>query len=133
MAKTPQDVADLLDIPVDPFKAKLPEGGYATALTDHWGDISVGTLDPEDWNTPASATTPDEGATKQMRADIRAAYEKIKGLAKRYHERVNITQISDLRLDGKQSVYAVFDAVFRGKMEDYMTQLESSPVHTLSE
>ena len=66
MAKSPRDVADLLDILVDPLKANIPEGGYATALTDHWGDISIGTLDPEDWNFPASITTPDERATKQM-------------------------------------------------------------------
>lgn len=49
MTKSVQDLADLLDVLVDPSQTTVPDGGYRSAVTGSWGDIRIGVLEPEKW------------------------------------------------------------------------------------
>lgn len=66
IGKTVKDVADLLTILVDHSKTDVLLGGYASAMTSDWGDIKVGTLDPEKWRISESFVKPVASATEQM-------------------------------------------------------------------
>ena len=66
MTKSALDLADLLDVIVDPTKTRIPDRGYASALSGSWAELKVGVLDPVDWDTSGSWTEPDPGVTKQM-------------------------------------------------------------------
>lgn len=47
MTKSVLDLASLLDILVDPSKTTTPEGGYKSAITSSWDNLSVGVLELE--------------------------------------------------------------------------------------
>lgn len=66
MAKTSLDVANLLDVLVDPSKTTVPEGGYKSALTGTWGDIRVGYVDSEEWVFPHRIVKYVKEASDQM-------------------------------------------------------------------
>lgn len=66
MTKSVLDLANLMDILVDPTKTCIPQGGYKTALTATWADLKIGVLNLADWGTSDSGTEPNPGATKQM-------------------------------------------------------------------
>ena len=66
MTKSALDLADLLDIFVDPTKTRIPDRGYSSALSGSWAELKVGVLDPVDWDTLDQWTEPDPGVTKQM-------------------------------------------------------------------
>lgn len=64
MTKTPYDLALLLDVLVQ----EQPQGqkSYTSALTRSWSDISVATLDPEEWAFPPEWLKPVQEATAQI-------------------------------------------------------------------
>ena len=66
MTKSALDLADLVDIVVDPAKTRIPDRGYSSALSGSWAELKVGVLDPVDWDTSDLWTEPDSGVTKQM-------------------------------------------------------------------
>ena len=66
MTKNVIDLANLLDLLVDPAKSKIPDGGYRSVLSDSWKDLRVGAVDSNAWELSPSLTKPDPGATKQM-------------------------------------------------------------------
>jgi amidase len=66
MTKSTRDLADLLDILVDPSKTKVPDGGYASAVTGKWGSISIGIVNPEDWLHGEQTVKPVRSATEQL-------------------------------------------------------------------
>ena len=66
MTKSALDVADLLDVIVDPTKTRIPDRGYASVLSSSWADLKVGVLDPAGWNTSDSWTEPDPDVRKQI-------------------------------------------------------------------
>jgi hypothetical protein len=84
MAKSPYDVAMLLDYLVSPETRDTRES-YTTAVTESWEGIGIAMLDPEKWKFPAQFIRPVEEATLQIvqlspihlySADISARTEK---------------------------------------------------------
>ena len=65
MAKTPYDMAILLDAIVEP-DAKQNPASYTRALTGSWSNICVATLDPEWGKFPDGVVRPVPEATEQM-------------------------------------------------------------------
>jgi amidase len=65
MAKTPYDVAMLLDYLVSPETRDTQES-YTTAVTASWEGIGIATLDPEKWKFPPQFIRPVEEATLQI-------------------------------------------------------------------
>lgn len=49
MTKSVEDLANLMDLLVDPSKTIVPAGGYISAVTASWEGLKIGTLDPEVW------------------------------------------------------------------------------------
>ena len=66
MTKSVLDLANLMDVIVDPTKTSIPQGGFASAMTDTWADLKVGVLDPAEWKYPEFVTKPYDGTTKQI-------------------------------------------------------------------
>ena len=66
MTKSVLDLADLLDVFVDPSKTNVPQGGYRSAVTGSWGDIKIGVLEPEKWLFPETIVKFERQATDQM-------------------------------------------------------------------
>ena len=70
MARSPRDVAYMLDAMVDPLKTRVPKGGYSTFLQGHWKGIRVGALNVEPWLLSSFVVKPVESATRQMVSSI---------------------------------------------------------------
>ena len=66
IGNTPKDVANLLNVLVDHSKIEAPNNDYSSSMIGGWGDISVGTLDPESWKFPESLCKVVPEADKQM-------------------------------------------------------------------
>ncbi|KAK3186367.1 hypothetical protein K4F52_004905 [Lecanicillium sp. MT-2017a] len=101
MAKSVLDLANLMDILVDPAKTSIANGGFKSVLTDSWADLKVGVLDPEKWGVSDSWTKPDAGATKQMSEEFEAAYARIQSQAKSFHKFVPLILPNALHMDGE--------------------------------
>lgn len=66
MAKSALDLANLLQILVDPSKTTIPEGGYRSVATGSWGNIRIGILEPEKWLFDTKLVKYEKQATDQM-------------------------------------------------------------------
>ena len=66
MTKSVLDLANLLDVIVDPSKTTIPDGGYRSAVTGSWGDIKIGVVDPEKWLFPHKIVKYEKQAMDQM-------------------------------------------------------------------
>ena len=66
MAKSVEDLANLMDVLVDPSKTKVPGGGYLTAATAVWEGLKIGSLDPEKYQCPKSKRRSEPAAETQM-------------------------------------------------------------------
>jgi amidase len=66
MTKSVKDLANLLDVLVDPNYKNVPEGGYISAATGDWGDIRIGIVEPEKWLFPEIIVKYEQSAMDQM-------------------------------------------------------------------
>ena len=66
MTKSVEELANLMDVLVDPSKADIPAGGYISAATATWDGLKIGTLDPEVWVYSDVSRKPEPGAEEQM-------------------------------------------------------------------
>ena len=66
MAKSVEDLANLMDVLVDPSKTKIPDGGYLSAVTAVWEGLKIGSLDPEKYQYPESERRSEPAAESQM-------------------------------------------------------------------
>ena len=66
MAKTAYDVALLLDVMIDKETNYPGSTRFVDVLVDSWKDLSVATLDPEEWKFPVGWLRPVKEATEQI-------------------------------------------------------------------
>lgn len=66
MAKSAEDIANMMDVMVDHTKTKVPQGGYSSRLNRQWKNIRVGAVKPQDWLLGAPIVVPVEPIDKQM-------------------------------------------------------------------
>ncbi|CAD6449419.1 5608533f-d05e-4b31-8894-60f81df6b7b9 [Sclerotinia trifoliorum] len=67
MAKCVKDVADMLDIIIDPGRKNTTVGGFTTSLSKHWRDVRIGVLATEKWFiSPSSLGRSNPKAQAQM-------------------------------------------------------------------
>lgn len=64
MAKTPYDLALLLDVIREPGSSSQP--AFVDAISDSWAGLSVAAVNYETWWYEADVLKPVESATKQM-------------------------------------------------------------------
>ncbi|KAF8852531.1 amidase signature enzyme [Acephala macrosclerotiorum] len=127
MAKSVEDLANMLDIMVDSDKTSIPEGGYKSCLEGKWSSLRIGVLDPEKWQYPPDAARPNAKATKQMVKETKAVYQKLRKLVAQFYE-VELISLDSLdTLDGK-GLFTLF-----AFLSSYSTILESSQVQTLQD
>ena len=66
MAKTPYDLAILLDAMREGGKNGKEDILYTSVLKDSWSELSIGALDYTEWIFPPDFMKPEESATAQM-------------------------------------------------------------------
>lgn len=66
MAKSPLDLANILDVIIDPAQSIAANGGYASNLQKTWKGLRIGWLDPENWFFSAQVATPNSEAHEQI-------------------------------------------------------------------
>lgn len=66
MTKSVEDLANLMDILVDPSKTDVPAGGYISAVTAAWEGLKIGALNPDEWTFAEFARKPEPAAETQM-------------------------------------------------------------------
>lgn len=66
ITKTVLDLANLLDVLVDPSKSTAPAGGYKSAVTGKWKNIRIGVVEPDKWLFPNQIVKYEEAASNQM-------------------------------------------------------------------
>lgn len=66
MTKSVRDLANLLDVLVDPSNEHVPAGGYISAVTGEWRDIKIGVVEPQLWLFPEVIVKYEGSATDQM-------------------------------------------------------------------
>jgi amidase len=65
LAKSPRDVAIMLDAIADPSSSHIPKGGYASHLSSEWKGLKVGAVDVKSWLLSSFVVKPVESATRQ--------------------------------------------------------------------
>lgn len=65
MAKSVRDLANLLDVLVDPTRKKSTRK-YAQSIPGKWSDLRVGVLDPDIWYFDVDLQRPVASATEQI-------------------------------------------------------------------
>ncbi|ATY58913.1 amidase family [Cordyceps militaris] len=133
MTKSVLDLANLMDILVDPAKTSIPDGGYKSVLTNTWADLKVGVLDPAKWGSSDSWTKPDAGATKQMSEAFDSAYALIQSQAKSFHKFVPLVLPDALSIDGELAHRKLFTGHFKKDFEAYLKSLDFSHIKSLEE
>lgn len=66
IARSPRDIALLMDVLVDPSQNAKPDGGYASKITGSFDGIRIGVLDPKEWHLPPIVAVPNSEVYKQQ-------------------------------------------------------------------
>ncbi|CEJ62613.1 hypothetical protein PMG11_11110 [Penicillium brasilianum] len=135
MAKSVKDIADLLTVLVDSHSTTVPEGGYSSAMcgSDGWKDLTIGTLDPDDWLASEMMIKPVAEATAQIKHETLSAYKIIQGLAKSYHQKVPLPSAESFNINGEDAFLNILLGDFPSDCNRYLAGLESSRVRSLQE
>ncbi|KAF5230431.1 hypothetical protein FAUST_9824 [Fusarium austroamericanum] len=132
MAKSVLDMANLLDVLVDPKLATRPEGGYKTAVTGSWGNIRIGVVDAKKWLFPAKVVKYNKEATDQMLRDWDAAVEKLKSVVK-VVKPMTLVSVEEATEGGKRDIWQAFDTTFKPLLEDYLKTVDDCKISTLED
>ncbi|KAF2970834.1 hypothetical protein GQX73_g2780 [Xylaria multiplex] len=132
MTKSVLDLANLLDILVDPSKTSVPEGGYRSAVTGKWGDIRIGVVEPADWLFPTKIVKYEQQASDQMLREWELAYEKLRTVAKTVKP-VKLLSLEEATLGGTKNIWTAFASTFKDSLEDYLGSIDNSKVRTLED
>ncbi|KAI8404772.1 hypothetical protein FOFC_14244 [Fusarium oxysporum] len=126
MAKTPHDLAALLDV--------ISGTDEFATLGGSWDDLSIATVDFKKWWPGDDYLKPVESATKQMHTEIQAAYDKMEELAKKYVGDVPLSPPSEcFMLDGQDSEDVIMMADFKHDLNKYLESAENSKIHSLKD
>ncbi|KAI9772633.1 MAG: hypothetical protein M1840_000227 [Geoglossum simile] len=132
MAKSVKDMADMVDIIVDRSSPHVSADGYAQFLCGDWSDLSVGTLDPAIWYFEKDIQMPYPEATEQISRETRAAYERIRGMAKKIAYNVPLVNGPPLaKCDSDGNILMAND--FNHALKTYNKTLGSPLIHTVEE
>ncbi|PVH72323.1 amidase signature enzyme [Cadophora sp. DSE1049] len=130
MAKSPLDVANLLEVIVD--NAFLPPGGHRNSLSGTWKGLRIGVLSPNKWFIPASFSRPNPGARAQLDRETLAAYYKLHRLGANIQD-VDLISWEQLVPSDNYGLFDLFAADFRTDIQTYLANLTDSKVQTLAD
>ena len=66
MAKSTDDLVNLLNVIVDVSHLEVPDRGYDIEVSRGWKDVSFGILDPKHWHLLEDVQKPQPGALNQI-------------------------------------------------------------------
>ncbi|PTB49596.1 hypothetical protein M431DRAFT_500069 [Trichoderma harzianum CBS 226.95] len=131
MAKSPADLANLLDVLVTP-KESGKRKFHSQMMAGDFRDFKIGFLSPAKWFFDSDLQRPVPEATAQIKKDTQAAYAKIALTAKSFKE-VELVSIDAFEVNGRHSFYDIQAARFKPTFEACLGTLEYSQVRTLDE
>ncbi|KAL7926094.1 amidase signature domain-containing protein [Trichoderma austrokoningii] len=131
MAKSPADLANLLDVLVAP-KGNEKRYFHSQMMASDFRDFKIGFLSPETWFFNSDLQRPVPEATAQIKKDTQAAYAKLALTAKSFKE-VELVSIDAFEVNGRHIFYDIQAARFKPIFEAYPGTLESSQVRSLDE
>ncbi|PKK54888.1 hypothetical protein CI102_381 [Trichoderma harzianum] len=131
MAKSPADLANLLDILATP-KGREKNKFHSQMTAVDFRDFKIGFLSPEKWGFDSDLQRPVPEATAQINKDTQAAYAKMALTAKSFKE-VELVSIDAFEVNGRHSFYDFQAARFKPTFEAYLGTLEYSQVRSLDE
>ncbi|KAF2106745.1 amidase family protein [Lophiotrema nucula] len=131
MAKSVEDLANLLDVLVDPSTTNVPPGGYCSAVTGTWDTIKVGYLKPESWLFSPEIVRYEKEATDQICRDYYAAI----GLLKRSLrvKPVELPSINDSTDGGRKNIWDAFTHAFPNLLQEYLTGVDDAQIRCLKD
>ncbi|KAN0114724.1 Amidase signature domain containing protein [Hyaloscypha variabilis] len=130
IAKSPLDLANLLDVLVDP--STNDKGSYAKVLPGKFSEIKIGVLSPKDWFFGPGLQRPAPSAQEQIIRETEKAYAKLKRLAKSFKE-VTLISVEELQVNEAHSFYDIQTARFERTLKAYLEDLETSSTRTLDQ
>ncbi|KUJ15904.1 amidase signature enzyme [Mollisia scopiformis] len=136
LAKSPRDVAIMLDAIVDPSTTTIPQGGYVSQLSSELEGLKVGAVDVEPWLLSSFLIKPVESATRQEIDDIERAYKVLgEKLGASFHENIDLVSAKSVGedADGIDHFGDLTYADFRPLMNEYLEGLEESPIRSLKD
>ncbi|CAD6586563.1 MAG: hypothetical protein ASARMPRED_002760 [Alectoria sarmentosa] len=133
MAKSVEDLANLMDVLVDPLKTSVPPGGYLSAVTAVWEGLKIGALDPEIWVYPEFRRKQEPAAEIQMKSETLEVYDKLSKLATSFHANVSLISESALEVEGDHCLPQLLAYGFKTEFEAYLNQVEDCKIHSLEE
>ncbi|OBT62908.1 hypothetical protein VE03_07903 [Pseudogymnoascus sp. 23342-1-I1] len=131
MAKCVQDLANVLDVIIDPSTSGVPAEGFNSSLPQSWSKLRVGVLDPEVWYLTARSCKPNQKAHAQMVRETKAAYDKIRTLALSFKE-VKLLNPDEVTQEDGKGLTELFEADFRNDINSYLFDLETSNIRSLA-
>ncbi|KAM0260406.1 hypothetical protein ACHAQJ_002808 [Trichoderma viride] len=132
IAKSALDLANLLDVLVDPGKTTIPKGGYKSAATGSWGDIQIGILEPEKWLFDTKLVKHEQQASDQMVRDSKLAYDKLVSVAK-VVKPVTLLSLEESTDNGRIKIWNAFDTTFKDLIKVYLSSVDNSKIHSLED
>ncbi|KAL8901654.1 MAG: hypothetical protein Q9207_005095 [Kuettlingeria erythrocarpa] len=131
MAKSTEDMANLLNVIADSSHPNVPQNGYGKSPGRPWKDISVATLDPNRWLLPEEVQKPQPGALDQIIRETLSAYNKLTSVARKV---VPIDLIAeDVLSENFADVMKLITNDFSRLLKTYINGLETPKVSSLSE
>ncbi|KAI1144927.1 amidase family protein [Nemania diffusa] len=132
MTKSVLDLANLLDVLIDPSKTTVPDGGYKSAVTGEWGDIKIGVVEPEKWLFPTKIVKYEQEASEQMLREWKLAYDRLKTLTKSVKP-VTLLSLDEATVNGTQDFSSAFAFNFQHLLKEYLSSIDDSMIHTLED
>ncbi|KAF1818772.1 amidase family protein [Dissoconium aciculare CBS 342.82] len=125
MAKFVADLANLMDVLVEPSKTDIPPNGYISAVTGSWDGIKVGVVDPEKWLFGHDTLKFEQSAHDQMIREWSAAYEKLEE-----HAQV-VKHVELISEDGNAD--CIIYHKFKHVLEKYLSTVDNCKIKTLDD
>lgn len=66
MTKSVEDLANIMDVIVDPTRTSVPTKGYISVASKDWTGLRIGTLNPKIWGFDTEDRKPEPAADTQM-------------------------------------------------------------------
>jgi amidase len=107
MAKSVADLANLMDVLVEPSKTDIPQNGYISAVTRSWDGIEVGVVDTEKWLFGHDTLKFEQFAHGQMIREWSAAYERLEEHAQ-VVKHVELISVDESTQFGKANISKAF-------------------------
>ncbi|EMR65888.1 putative glutamyl-trna amidotransferase subunit protein [Eutypa lata UCREL1] len=120
IARSPRDIALLMDVLVDPSQNAKPDGGYASKITGSFDGIRIGVLDPKEWHLPPIVAVPNSEVYKQQDETIAKAYEALRQAG---------ALVKEVQIEPEVLTVTPLDSGFKKDFEGYLQDLENLPLH----